>query len=56
MPSWAIQRRAWNIFIFATYFAGLSPIVRVKACAKLEREAPIRSASNGTVQLRAGSA
>ncbi len=30
--------------------------MRVNASAKLEREAPIRPASDGTVQLRAGSA
>ena len=56
MPSCAIQWRAWNIFTLATYFAGLSPMVCVKACAKLEREAPIRSASAGTSQSRSGSA
>ena len=40
----------------ATYLAGLSPTVRVKASAKREREAPISPASSGTRQSRSGSA
>ena len=35
----------------ATYFAGLSPTVRVKASAKLERDAPMSPASAGTDPL-----